>query len=107
VFSRVASKLRESAHAPFGYAVVDEAQAWGLVALLIAVFPANLYMETHPAEAGAPGVAIPAGPSGTAPDPSAPMTASESHLSGIFDRLAQTTRPASGQDQSALPADHH
>ncbi len=29
------------------------AAAWGLVALLIAVFPANLYMATHPAEAGA------------------------------------------------------
>src|ERR1700683_2952483 len=27
--------------------------AWGLVALLIAVFPANIYMAMHPAEAGA------------------------------------------------------
>jgi uncharacterized membrane protein len=27
--------------------------AWGLVALLIAVFPANLYMAMHPVEAGA------------------------------------------------------
>ncbi len=29
---------------------------WGLVALLIAVFPANLYMATNPVEAGAAGV---------------------------------------------------
>ncbi|MDP9114915.1 MAG: DoxX family protein [Acidobacteriota bacterium] len=29
------------------------AAAWGLVALLIAVFPANVYMAMHPAEAGA------------------------------------------------------
>jgi uncharacterized membrane protein len=29
------------------------AAAWGLVALLIAVFPANLYMATNPVEAGA------------------------------------------------------
>jgi len=29
------------------------AAAWGLVALLIAVFPANVYMATHPVEAGA------------------------------------------------------
>jgi uncharacterized membrane protein len=29
------------------------AAAWGLVALLIAVFPANVYMATNPAEAGA------------------------------------------------------
>jgi uncharacterized membrane protein len=29
------------------------AAAWGLVVLLIAVFPANLYMATNPAEAGA------------------------------------------------------
>jgi uncharacterized membrane protein len=34
------------------------AAAWGLVALLIAVFPANLYMATNPIEAGA--AAIPA-----------------------------------------------
>jgi uncharacterized membrane protein len=33
------------------------AAAWGLVALLIAVFPANLYMAMHPIEAGAVGVA--------------------------------------------------
>jgi uncharacterized membrane protein len=33
------------------------AAAWGLVALLIAVFPANLYMAMHPAEAGAAGIA--------------------------------------------------
>jgi uncharacterized membrane protein len=31
--------------------------AWGLVALLIAVFPANLYMATNPIEAGAASVA--------------------------------------------------
>lgn len=29
------------------------AAAWGLVALLVAVFPANIYMATNPAEAGA------------------------------------------------------
>jgi uncharacterized membrane protein len=29
------------------------AAAWGLVALLIAVFPANIYMATNPIEAGA------------------------------------------------------
>ncbi len=29
------------------------AAAWGLVALLIAVFPANIYMAMHPTEAGA------------------------------------------------------
>ena len=33
------------------------AAAWGLVALLIAVFPANLYMATNPAEAGALAIA--------------------------------------------------
>src|ERR1700691_3740155 len=33
------------------------AAAWGLVALLIAVFPANLYMAMHPVEAGAAGIA--------------------------------------------------
>jgi uncharacterized membrane protein len=33
------------------------AAAWMLVALLIAVFPANLYMAMHPAEAGAAGIA--------------------------------------------------
>jgi uncharacterized membrane protein len=31
--------------------------AWGLVALLIAVFPANLYMATNPIEAGAASIA--------------------------------------------------
>jgi uncharacterized membrane protein len=30
--------------------------AWGLVALLIAVFPANIYMATNPVEAGALGI---------------------------------------------------
>jgi uncharacterized membrane protein len=33
------------------------AAAWGLVAMLIAVFPANLYMATNPVEAGAVSVA--------------------------------------------------
>ena len=33
------------------------AAAFGLVAVLIAVFPANLYMAMHPVEAGAAGVA--------------------------------------------------
>jgi len=32
---------------------VRRAAAWGLVALLIAVFPANIYMVTNPASAGA------------------------------------------------------
>jgi len=31
--------------------------AWGLVALLIAVFPANVYMVTNPMEAGAASIA--------------------------------------------------
>ena len=31
--------------------------AWGLVALLIAVFPANLYMATNPVESGAAAIA--------------------------------------------------
>jgi uncharacterized membrane protein len=31
--------------------------AWGLVALLIAVFPANLYMATNPLDAGAASIA--------------------------------------------------
>jgi uncharacterized membrane protein len=31
--------------------------AWGLIALLIAVFPANLYMATNPIEAGAVSIA--------------------------------------------------
>lgn len=33
------------------------AAAWGLVALLIAVFPANLYMATNPLEGGAASIA--------------------------------------------------
>ena len=33
------------------------AAAWGLIALLIAVFPANVYMATHPMEAGAASIA--------------------------------------------------
>lgn len=33
------------------------AAAWGLVALLIAVFPANIYMATNPVDAGAESVA--------------------------------------------------
>lgn len=33
------------------------ASAWGLIALLIAVFPANVYMATHPMEAGAISIA--------------------------------------------------
>lgn len=33
------------------------AAAWGLVALLIAVFPANLYMATNPIETGAASMA--------------------------------------------------
>jgi uncharacterized membrane protein len=35
----------------------QRAAAWGLVALLIAVFPANIYMATHPIEAGATSIA--------------------------------------------------
>jgi uncharacterized membrane protein len=31
--------------------------AWGLVALLVAVFPANIYMATNPIEAGAVSIA--------------------------------------------------
>ena len=31
--------------------------AWGLIALLIAVFPANIYMATHPIDAGAVSIA--------------------------------------------------
>ena len=31
--------------------------AWGLVALLVAVFPANVYMATNPIEAGAASIA--------------------------------------------------
>jgi len=31
--------------------------AWGLVALLVAVFPANIYMATNPLEAGAESIA--------------------------------------------------
>jgi uncharacterized membrane protein len=33
------------------------AAAWGLVALLVAVFPANLYMATNPIETGAASMA--------------------------------------------------
>jgi uncharacterized membrane protein len=33
------------------------AAAWGLIALLIAVFPANVYMATNPMEAGAASIA--------------------------------------------------
>jgi uncharacterized membrane protein len=33
------------------------AAAWGLVALLVAVFPANIYMATNPAETGAAWIA--------------------------------------------------
>jgi uncharacterized membrane protein len=33
------------------------AAVWGLVALLIAVFPANIYMATNPIEAGAASIA--------------------------------------------------
>jgi uncharacterized membrane protein len=33
--------------------VTRRAAAWGLVALLTAVFPANVYMAMHPIEAGA------------------------------------------------------
>jgi uncharacterized membrane protein len=33
------------------------AAAWGLVVLLIAVFPANLFMAMHPVEAGAASIA--------------------------------------------------
>jgi uncharacterized membrane protein len=33
------------------------AAAWGLVALLVAVFPANLYMATNPIETGATSIA--------------------------------------------------
>jgi uncharacterized membrane protein len=36
---------------------IRRAAAWGLVALLIAVFPANLYMAMHPIEADASGIA--------------------------------------------------
>jgi uncharacterized membrane protein len=33
------------------------AAAWGLVALLVAVFPANIYMATNPTDAGAASIA--------------------------------------------------
>jgi uncharacterized membrane protein len=33
------------------------AAAWGLVALLVAVFPANIYMATNPVDAGAASIA--------------------------------------------------
>ena len=39
---------------------VRRAAAWGLVALLIAVFPANIYMATNPVEAGAASLPHPA-----------------------------------------------
>ncbi len=35
---------------------VRKAAGWGLVALLIAIFPANIYMATNPVEAGAAGI---------------------------------------------------
>ncbi len=34
-----------------------KAASWGLIVLLIAVFPANIYMATHPIEAGAIAIA--------------------------------------------------
>jgi len=39
------------------FSVTRRAAAWGVVALLIAVFPANLYMATNPVEAGAGSIA--------------------------------------------------
>jgi hypothetical protein len=36
---------------------LKRAAAWGLIALLIAVFPANIYMATHPIDAGAASIA--------------------------------------------------
>jgi uncharacterized membrane protein len=39
------------------YPRTRRAAAWGLVALLVAVFPANLYMATNPTEAGASAIA--------------------------------------------------
>jgi uncharacterized membrane protein len=39
------------------YPRTRRAAAWGLVALLLAVFPANLYMATNPIEAGAATIA--------------------------------------------------
>jgi uncharacterized membrane protein len=36
---------------------VRRAAAWGLIALLIAVFPANIYMATNPIDAGASSIA--------------------------------------------------
>jgi uncharacterized membrane protein len=36
---------------------IRRAASWGLVALLIAVFPANIHMATHPIEAGAASIA--------------------------------------------------
>ena len=43
----------------FGLLVTETRSAaeWGLVALLISVFPANIYMATHPIEAGANSIA--------------------------------------------------
>jgi uncharacterized membrane protein len=37
---------------------VRRAAAWGLVALLVAVFPANVYMATNPVEAGAASIPV-------------------------------------------------
>ena len=34
-----------------------QAAAWGLIALLVAVFPANVYMATNPIDAGAVSIA--------------------------------------------------
>jgi uncharacterized membrane protein len=34
-----------------------KAASWGLMALLVAVFPANIYMATHPIQTGAVGIA--------------------------------------------------
>ena len=39
------------------FPMTRRAAAWGLVALLIAVFPANIYMATNPVEAGAGSIA--------------------------------------------------
>ena len=38
------------------FAQTRRAAAWGLVVLLIAVFPANLYMATNPIETGSEGI---------------------------------------------------
>ena len=39
------------------FAISRRAAAWGLIALLVAVFPANIYMATNSAAAGAEAVA--------------------------------------------------